>query len=47
MVDIYIRGGNMSTVESFTSPPCNILTQNTASIEIFMLLYISYPHVAH
>jgi hypothetical protein len=33
MVDMYIRGGNMSTVESCTSPPCTILTHNTASIE--------------
>jgi hypothetical protein len=46
MVDMYIRGENMSTVESLTSPPCSILTQNTASIETFRLLYISYHPVA-
>ena len=44
---MYIRGGNMSTVESFTSPPCNILAYNTASIETFRLLYIAYPPVPH
>jgi len=47
MVDMYIRGGNMSKVGSLTSPPCSILTQNTAWIETFRLLYISYHHVAH
>ena len=44
---MYISGGNISTVESFTSPLGSILTQNTASIETFGLLYISYPPVAH